>query len=133
MSEGRTAVGAWVLLPTILGSETLGRAGLDYLLVDCQHSSITWHDLVGIVPATQVGGSATLVRVEWNDPGLIMRALDLGATGVIVPMVSTPEQAAQAARDRASQHRCFRGLYTPRRESAGTPCCLAARKIQARP
>lgn len=96
-AEARTAVGAWVLLPTVLGTETLGKAGLDYLLLDVQHSSIGWDDLLGLVQAAKVGGSDALVRVEWNDPARIMRALDLGATGVVVPMVSTPEQARQAA------------------------------------
>ncbi len=97
-AAGAPAIGAWTLLPTVIGTETLAKAGFDFLLVDAQHSSVTWEQLLGLVQAAKAGGGDALVRVEWNDPARIMRALDLGATGVVVPMVSTPEQARDAAR-----------------------------------
>jgi 4-hydroxy-2-oxoheptanedioate aldolase len=74
----------------------MGKAGYDFLILDIQHGALTWDRLL---PAIQVLGAAVapLVRVSWRDPAQIMRALDLGASGVVVPMVSTAEDARLAA------------------------------------
>ena len=50
-----------------------------------------------MVQAAAIRGTPVIVRVPWNEPGAIMRALDAGAGGVIVPMVNTPEAEARAA------------------------------------
>jgi 4-hydroxy-2-oxoheptanedioate aldolase len=97
MAEGRPSYGIWAAGPSAVTAETLGRAGLDWVLLDMQHGGVHAGDLLGLVQAVELGGSATVVRVAWNDPALIMRALDLGAIGVVVPMVSTAEQAGAAA------------------------------------
>ncbi|WP_405182606.1 aldolase/citrate lyase family protein [Nocardia sp. NBC_01377] len=54
-------------------------------------------NLLPVIQAVELGGGASLVRVAMNQPDLIMRALDVGAIGVVVPMVSTPAQARAAA------------------------------------
>jgi 4-hydroxy-2-oxoheptanedioate aldolase len=97
VAQGKPAIGAWVLLPNGVGAEILGQAGFDYLLLDTQHGGITWDNILSVLHGMATSATTALVRVGWNDPALIMRALDLGASGVIVPMVSTPEQAAAAA------------------------------------
>jgi 4-hydroxy-2-oxoheptanedioate aldolase len=97
VAAGRPAVGAWVLQPSGLGAEVLGAAGFDFLLLDAQHGGVTWDNLLTVLQGMAGSASTALVRVGWNNPELLMRALDLGATGVIVPMVSTPEEAARAA------------------------------------
>jgi len=65
--------------------------------VDTQHGSVTNADLVRVTQALAIGGTSAVVRVPWTDAPTIMRALDVGAAGVIVPMVNTPEDAALAA------------------------------------
>lgn len=97
VAGGRPAVGAWVLSPSGLGAEILGAAGFDFLLLDAQHGGVTWDNMLGVLQGAGASQTTALVRVGWNNPELIMRALDLGATGVVVPMVSTPEEAARAA------------------------------------
>lgn len=49
-------------------------------------------NLLPVIQAVELGGGASLVRVAMNQPDLIMRALDVGAIGVVVPMVSTPHR-----------------------------------------
>lgn len=93
----RATVGAWLTLGNTFVAELLGRMGFDWVIIDRQHGSIEW-DMVGpAIQAIELGGSPALVRVDWNEPSLIMRALDLGAAGVVVPMISTVEEAARAA------------------------------------
>jgi 4-hydroxy-2-oxoheptanedioate aldolase len=97
IAKSGPAIGTWVGLASPTGAETLGRAGFDFLLLDAQHAGVTWDNMVHLLQAVAISGTPSVVRVGWNDPALIMRALDLGATGVVIPMVSTPAEAARAA------------------------------------
>jgi 4-hydroxy-2-oxoheptanedioate aldolase len=97
-SEGRPTFGVWSAAPSQAGAEILGRSGIDWVLLDLQHGSANEGDLLPLIQAIELGGSSALIRVGWADPQLIMRAMDLGAIGVVVPMVSTPGQAEVAAR-----------------------------------
>lgn len=96
-ADGRPSFGVWAAAPSQATCETLGRSGIDWVLIDQQHGAANDGSLHGLIQAVELGGSTPIVRVGWTDPRLIMRALDLGAAGVVVPMVSTPEQAAIAA------------------------------------
>lgn len=94
---GTPSVGAWIAIADSVATEVLGKAGYDWAILDTQHGGITWDNLLPLLQALEFGGTAGLVRVGWNDQMQIMRALDLGAAGVIVPLVSTPAQALSAA------------------------------------
>jgi 4-hydroxy-2-oxoheptanedioate aldolase len=96
ISEGRPSLGAWFSSGSVSIAEVAGRAGLDWILLDTQHGAVTESDLLSCLQAVSLGGSPALVRTGSDDPRLIMRALDLGAAGVVVPLVSTPGQAAAA-------------------------------------
>jgi 4-hydroxy-2-oxoheptanedioate aldolase len=97
LAQGRPTYGLWAAAASASSAETLGRGGLDWVLLDLQHGAIDASVLLPLIQAVELGGSSVLVRVASNDPSLIMRALDLGAIGVVVPQVSTPEQARAAA------------------------------------
>jgi 4-hydroxy-2-oxoheptanedioate aldolase len=96
-AAGRPAFGVWVSLPDPLSVEIMGRAGYDCVVLDAQHGGITWDRLLPALQALDLGGTRALVRTPSVDPALIMRALDLGALGVVVPMVSTAAEAKIAA------------------------------------
>ncbi|HYP44062.1 MAG TPA: aldolase/citrate lyase family protein [Propionibacteriaceae bacterium] len=90
-------VGYWVVLDAPVATERLAGAGYDYVVLDGQHGLIgSAGMLAGLVAVDAAGHAAGLVRVEANDPTPIGRALDAGAAGVIVPLVSTAEEAAAA-------------------------------------
>jgi 4-hydroxy-2-oxoheptanedioate aldolase len=93
--KGAASFGTFQTLPSTIVAEGLGRMGYDFVIVDLQHGTVTGDSLLEIVIAIEKGGAIPLVRVGWNDPMLIMRALDLGAAGVVIPMVSTPAEAAR--------------------------------------
>lgn len=93
----RPSFGSWVTIGNSVSAEVMARAGFDWLILDAQHGGVNPGNLLGLIQAVELGGTRALVRVSQNDPAEIMRALDLGAAGVVVPLVSTPEQAALAA------------------------------------
>ncbi len=97
LAERRPSFGAWATLPGPLTAEFMGGAGFDWVIVDAQHGGVTAGDLVPVIQALQLGGTPAIVRVPWTDPPTIMRVLDFGADGVLVPMVNTPADAAAAA------------------------------------
>jgi 4-hydroxy-2-oxoheptanedioate aldolase len=94
--NGRTSVGAWLSLTDPAAASLLAGAGFDWLCVDEQHGGPTPADTARIAAAV-AGDVRLFVRVAWNRPEYINRALDSGATGVIVPMVQSAEDAAAAA------------------------------------
>lgn len=77
-------------------TESLRTVELDFLLVDLQHSPITIETLQRTMTALAPSELSTLVRAPWNDTATIGQILDVGAGGVIVPMVNTAEEARRA-------------------------------------
>ncbi|APU12284.1 MULTISPECIES: HpcH/HpaI aldolase family protein [Actinoalloteichus] len=93
------AVGYWVVLDDPIATERLARLGYDYVAVDAQHGLVGYEGIRNAMLAIDAGAtSAAMVRVEQNDPFAIGRVLDAGATGVIVPLIDTAEDAAAAVR-----------------------------------
>jgi len=97
LSAGLPTFGAWVTSGDPLIGEVVGKAGYDFVILDGQHGGINWDNLLPMIQSLDLGGTRALVRVQWTDQAQIMRAMDLGALGVVVPMVSTPAQAKLAA------------------------------------
>jgi 4-hydroxy-2-oxoheptanedioate aldolase len=93
---GEPAFGLWAAISSSLTAELAAAAGYDYVCVDLQHGMSDERAMVSMFHATTAAGSTALARVAWNEPWLIMRALDLGAAGVIVPLVGSGADAARA-------------------------------------
>jgi len=80
--------------PTIV--EIMGLAGFDYVWVDTEHTPFSLETVEELVRASESAGATPIVRVYENDPHLIMRTLDAGAQGIIVPMIRTAADARRA-------------------------------------
>jgi len=94
LHAGGSAIGLWATIPSPVTAELVARAGPDYVVVDQQHGAVGPAELAGMLQAIQGAGTPALVRVGSHDPWVIGHALDLGAEGVIVPLVDGPEEAA---------------------------------------
>jgi 4-hydroxy-2-oxoheptanedioate aldolase len=94
---GRT-VGGFASAASPLLAELMAAAGAEFVIVDLQHGEATMADLPGMIRAIDLHGATPLVRVPWCEPSAIMRSLDAGAEGIVVPMVEDAEQAGLAAR-----------------------------------
>ncbi len=97
-SQGRPALLGWLHIPSAFSAEALGRCGYDGLVVDMQHGPAGLETAVEMFRAIESGGGEPCVRLMQNDPGEIMKLLDMGATVLICPMVETAGQAAAFAR-----------------------------------
>lgn len=82
---------AWLASPDPLAAERVARAGYAAVALDQQHGAIADDEALRILQAVTLAGSPAIVRVAWNLPHLVMKALDLGAWGVIAPMLDGPE------------------------------------------
>jgi 4-hydroxy-2-oxoheptanedioate aldolase len=124
----RALLGLWATIPAPLTAEVAAASGADYVVVDQQHGAVDPSAMLGMLQAIQLGGAAPLVRVARNDPWLIGNVLDLGALGVIVPMVESEEEAARAvaacryATDGVRSIGVLRG--TARADALEPPLCL---------
>ena len=94
--EGKTAVGGFLSIPHCLSAEMMAHTGLDWLCVDMQHGCIDYSDAVPMLAAISTTAVTPFVRVPWNEPSMIMKVLDAGAYGVIVPMVGNRAEAMRA-------------------------------------
>lgn len=97
-NDGEPTLGGWLSIPATLSAEVMARGGFDYVCIDTQHGAVDYQTTVELIRAVEHGGSRAIVRVPWNEPGIIGKMLDAGAEGVIVPMVNTVEQAEAAVR-----------------------------------
>ena len=95
-SRDRPSFGAWCVIPGGFTAQLLAHAGFDWLCIDMQHGLIGYTEMRAMVQAVRFTGVPVLVRVSANTGGEIMRALDVGADGVIVPMVNSAAEAKAA-------------------------------------
>lgn len=95
-AAGEVTLGAWCMIPGALTAEALGGCGFDWVLVDMQHGCMDYETALAMIRAIDLTGAIPVVRVPWNDPGIIGRVLDAGALGVIIPMIQTPDDARRA-------------------------------------
>jgi 4-hydroxy-2-oxoheptanedioate aldolase len=95
-SAGRCATLGWLSVANGFTAEVMARQGFDALCIDLQHGTIEMKDVAPMLQAISQTDTVPFVRVTWNEPAAIMKALDLGAYGIIVPLVNTAREAAMA-------------------------------------
>jgi len=123
-------LGVWCHLPTPFAAELVGRSGYDWACLDQQHGLIRDEVLHAMVLAFEVTGTPVMVRVAANDPTAITRALDVGAAGVIVPLVDTAQDARDAVaacRYAPDGRRSWGPIRPALRDPADTPAAANAR------
>jgi 2-keto-3-deoxy-L-rhamnonate aldolase RhmA len=93
MDEQPSAVGTFVTLTDPAVVELIALAGFQFVVVELEHAAISLETLQNHLRAAAAHGLGALVRVPSHDPKLILRILDAGADGVLVPHVDSPEVA----------------------------------------
>ena len=98
----------------------LGQFGFDGVWLEGEHGPVDWDAIGDMSRACDLWGMASVTRVNNNDPGAIMRALDRGAMGIVVPHVNTREAAEQAMKSAKYAPVGYRGMFGGR-QSFGVP------------
>jgi staphyloferrin B biosynthesis citrate synthase len=98
LKDGKQVFGLFCSIPNPLIVEMIGHAGYDFIIIDTEHASINPETVENMIRAAEAAGLTPFVRVSENSEGAILRALDAGAKGVVVPHIRTKEEAERAVR-----------------------------------
>jgi 4-hydroxy-2-oxoheptanedioate aldolase len=93
IEAGKACVNAWLAIPSGFSAEVMAGCGWDSVTVDMQHGVQDYQSMVQCFQAMDKHPITPLVRVPWNEPGIIGKALDGGAWGIICPMVNNAAEA----------------------------------------
>lgn len=95
LQSGDTLIGSLLQMPLPETAEAFVQAGYDWLFIDLEHSPMDARNALDILAAVD-SRVPCVVRVPWNDEASIKKALDIGATGIIVPLVNNAQDAKLA-------------------------------------
>lgn len=93
LKSGAVAYGAWLSIADPVVAEIMAGAGLDYLMIDTEHAPWSLERLQTALLAFRGVETVPIVRVPWNDQVYVKQALDVGAEGILAPMVRTLAEA----------------------------------------
>ena len=92
-ASGKAVVNGWLAIPSGFSAEVMAQCGFDSVTVDMQHGVQDYQSMVQCFQAMNGHPVTPMVRVPWNEPGIIGKVLDAGAMGVICPMINTKKEA----------------------------------------
>jgi 4-hydroxy-2-oxoheptanedioate aldolase len=92
-ASGKAVVNAWLAIPSGFSAEVIAQCGFDSVTVDMQHGVQDYQSMVQCFQAMHGHPVTPMVRVPWNEPGMIGKVLDAGAYGLICPMINTRQEA----------------------------------------
>jgi 4-hydroxy-2-oxoheptanedioate aldolase len=97
-AAGQTVLNGWLAIPHGFAAEVMAAAPWDSLTVDMQHGAQDYMSLLHCLQAVQPRGIPVMARVPSNEMGIINKALDAGAAGIICPLVNSEAEASSLAR-----------------------------------
>jgi phosphoglycerate dehydrogenase-like enzyme/2-keto-3-deoxy-L-rhamnonate aldolase RhmA len=121
--------GMWVTLESPSITEMAVALGLDWVVIDAEHGHLDWKEIVEHLRAAVRSETVALVRIAELNGGLIKRALDIGADGIVVPWVETAEQLKQAVAYARYPLEGLRGIGAER--ATGWGQCIAEHAAEA--
>jgi len=96
LKNNELTIGSWIMMADSMSVEVMALAGFEWLVVDIEHTPIDMETVKTLIITIQANDMKALVRVSKNEEVVIKKVLDMGADGIIVPMVSSKEDAKQA-------------------------------------
>ena len=129
LAAGQAVYGLWVTLESASVTEMAVALGLDWVVIDAEHGHLDWKEIVEHLRAAVRSETVALVRIAELDRGLIKRALDIGADGVVVPWMESEDQLKQAVAFARYPPEGCRGIGGER--STGWGDCLAEHTAEA--
>ena len=115
LKAGKPQIGLWNSLCSNFAADALADVGFDWLLMDMEHAPNELGQVLGQMQAVHGQGSTALVRPQWADPVLVKRLLDIGAPGLLFPMIQNAEEAKAAVASCRYPPRGIRGVSLTQR------------------
>ncbi len=92
-ADGQPALNGWLSIGNSFTAEIMSAQDYDSITIDMQHGALDYSASLPMLQAMRASGKTLVARVPWNDPGIIMKALDAGAYGIICPMINSCAEA----------------------------------------
>lgn len=96
LKNNELTIGSWIMMNDPISIEVMALAGFEWLAIDIEHTSISLESTENLIRTIQSSDMNALVRVSKNEEVVIKKVLDMGADGIIVPMICSKEEAQQA-------------------------------------
>jgi len=96
LKNNELTIGSWIMMGHPMSVEVMALAGFEWLVIDIEHTPIDLETVQALIRTIQASDMKALVRVSKNEEVIIKRVLDMGADGIVVPMVNSKEDAKQA-------------------------------------
>lgn len=96
LKNNNLTIGSWIMMNDPMSVEVMALAGFEWLVIDIEHTSIDLFATENLIRTIQANNMKALVRVSKNEEVIIKKVLDMGADGIVVPMVCSKEDALQA-------------------------------------
>ena len=93
MLDNKPVLNGWLQIPSTVSAEVMAHENWDALTIDMQHGLIDYNNALPILQTISSTNVVPLVRVNWNEPGQIMKILDAGCYGIICPMINNRKEA----------------------------------------
>ena len=96
LKNNELTIGSWIMIGHPISVEVMALAGFEWLVIDMEHTAIDINTAQNLITTIQANDIKALVRVSKNEEVIIKKVLDIGADGIIVPMVNSKEEAVKA-------------------------------------
>ena len=96
LAEGQVTLGSWITIPHPNVVEIMASAGFEWLVIDMEHTATDLSQAQVLISTIQANNMKALVRVSKNEEVIIKRVMDMGADGVVVPMIKNGAEAREA-------------------------------------
>ncbi|HWR08225.1 HpcH/HpaI aldolase family protein [Sporomusa sp.] len=93
LNQGNAVFGVSIMIPSVQIVEMVGKLGFDWVLIDCEHGSMSLETVELMAMAAQASGLIPIVRPPKNDAETILQYMDRGVMGIQAPHVSTATEA----------------------------------------
>ncbi len=129
LAANQTVYGLWITLESPILAEMAVALGMDWVVIDVEHGHLDWKDVLHHLQVATRSDTVALVRLAELNAGLIKRALDIGADGVVIPWVETAAQLEQAVKFALYPPEGVRGIGGERATAWGQ--CFAQHTLEA--
>jgi 2-dehydro-3-deoxyglucarate aldolase len=96
LKNNELTIGSWITIGHPAVIDIMASAGFEWLVIDMEHTSIDLTTAHNLIATIQANGMKALVRVSKNEEVIIKRILDMGADGIVVPMIKSKADALEA-------------------------------------
>ena len=93
LQKNQPTYGPFIGFPSPAIVEMMGWLGYDFVVIDCEHGTIDFETAEHMIRAAQLSGTTAVVRIGLNEPKHLLRFLEAGAEGVLIPMINNASDA----------------------------------------